>query len=140
MNKFLTWDDWVVQYKMQELRHKSVPARRVANRDALKVAYEITHLQFLTRFEEAKVLLKEHAIEHVVDDKAEKETQKFFKSQLLVQGETSFEGVKPIAEVSKVAMAAPDKMFVQRIYVDREDREKAKEMLKELENGRGGMT
>lgn len=74
-------------------------------------------------------------IEHVADDKAEEATQKFQKSSILLEGETSFSGVRPIAQVSKVAMSVPDTAFVKRIYVDKSERARARDIVRNVTGG-----
>lgn len=136
LDKLLTIDDWRLHHELRQLADAGFePAQRVISRDCMKVAFEILDPAGYPNLADAQDLLKSADIGSIVDSKAVSATQRFSKSALFVEGETSFRGVRPIGGVSKVATSVPDRIFVQRIYVARENRDKARELLKELTQG-----
>ena len=132
LDVYLQRDDWTIQAQILErAREDFVPAQCIADRRCAKVVYEVVNPQHVNRLQAAARILEEKEIPFVLDGKegkgADTYVQKFKTSNIQISGETSFEGLRPITACSQVAVNIPDTIFIGRLYVSSEDRERIRQ-------------
>ncbi len=101
-------------------------ATALVQRKAMKVLFEIDGADKAQLMEEAEEELKKREVIHWRDSGSVNATQKFDALSIPVVGETSFQGIRPISTKSRVAMAIPRRIYLERLYVSAEDREALK--------------
>lgn len=142
LDSYIQRDDWTIQAHIKEETKlgKNIPAERIAKRQCEKVVFEVIDPKHSDKLKEAEKILKGHEIDFLMDKSDDTYVQKFNKSNILISGETGFEGLRPITRCSQVAMKVPDKIFIGRLYVASEDRERVRKegWLKDLQANEGG--
>jgi HD superfamily phosphohydrolase len=124
---YLDMDDWTVQAELLKAAAAgNESARRLTQRETMKVGYEMKDAGKADFLGRAEQLFQDHNISYLPDRSADKESQKFSLSNIYVQGETSFKQVRPIVECSRVATAIPDKIYLGRLFVSSADRHRIK--------------
>lgn len=127
LDDYLDRDDWTVQAQILECAKNGTPAaQRIAHRRCAKVGYEVNDPKDFARLIDAAGVLRTKGVDYLLDDGADTYVQKFKTSNIQVLGETGFDGLRPITECSQVAVNIPDTIFIGRLYVSGEDRERIK--------------
>lgn len=137
LEDYLTRDDWEVQSLMlNAAREGHSASQAVVLRECWKVAImvddETDPAKLGVRLDEAVKRLDDNGLSYLRDDGAETGTQKFKKANILVVGDAGFTGVRRIDERSHVAMAMPEKILIGRIFVPKDTRSAAKDLLSDL--------
>lgn len=137
LEDYLSRDDWEVQAKMVAgALAGNAACQAIVERKCWKVAFmlddELNMGKFSERLTEAEERLSSNGISYLRDDTASTGTQKFKTSNILVVGESSFKGVRPINEKSHVATSMPERILMGRLFVPKEERTRAREALVDL--------
>lgn len=127
LESYLALDDWVIQNELLEDAHKgSEAARAITERSCWKVLREVTSASQRSILDQIETKLTDLSVPYLRDTHAETRVQKFQTSNILVVGDSEFEGVRPIVQVSQVATSIPELILLGRIYVPDESRKTLK--------------
>lgn len=123
LEKYLDFDDWVVNCYLKELASEGDrDAKKLIRRECWKVIYEITSITELNKLTEAKSILKEKGIESLLDSFENQRTHKFQQSEIMVVEQNK--EIKPLKEASEIVTKLPEIIFVGRLYGSGKDRKR----------------
>lgn len=125
--RYTLFDDWAMQSMLNESALAgNACALDLIHRRSMKVLFEIEGADKTELMQEAESQLVKKGVSYWRDSGSVSATQKFNTANLMVVGESSFQGVAPISNKSRIAMAVPFRIYIERLYVSADDRKKLK--------------